>query len=317
MKIQLIAGLSIAMGITLGACKVGQKYSRPALDLPETIDGVTRDSASIEELEWWSLYRDTVLQGLIRQTLLHNKDLQMAAARVRESAYARRITRAALYPGVSLEMNAEREYDDSPETTFEGKAASVSWEVDLWGKLRWANQESLSEYLETVEAQRALQVSLVAQVAQAYFELRALDMELGMKQYADAAELLARRSGKEKKPRQDGPEPIDHAAFSGYVSKGDAFADAKLSAPACPICGAALEFSKWVNQGDHRYMCLAECPQDGKLLLRIKFKHTEDGYSAGRLADRADEDMQSFYAAKSAQPRSRGRNRRRRKKISQ
>lgn len=180
MKIQLIAGLSIAMGITLGACKVGQKYSRPALDLPETIDGVTRDSASIEKLEWWSLYRDTVLQGLIRQTLLHNKDLQMAAARVRESAYARRITRAALYPGVSLEMNAEREYDDSPETTFEGKAASVSWEVDLWGKLRWANQESLSEYLETVEAQRALQVSLVAQVAQAYFELRALDMELGI-----------------------------------------------------------------------------------------------------------------------------------------
>lgn len=53
-------------------------------------------------------------------------------------------------------------------------------------------------------------------------------------------------------------------------------------------------------------MCLAECPQDGKLLLRIKFKHTEDGYSAGRLAYRADEDMQSFYAAKSAaaaQPR--------------
>lgn len=143
-----------------------------------------------------------------------------------------------------------------------------------------------------------------------------LDMADGMEQYDHAVELLSRRAHREKKPRQDVPEPIDHAAFSGYVSKGDAFADEKLAAPACPICGTALEFSKWVNQGDHRYMCLAECPQDGKLLLRIKFKHTEDGYSAGRLAYRADEDMQSFYAAKSAQPRSRSRNRRRRKKIS-
>ena len=77
-----------------------------------------------------------------------------------------------------------------------------------------------------------------------------------------------------------------------------------------------MQFSKWINQGDQRYMCLAECPADGKLLLRIKFKHSDDGsYSAGRLAYRADENMQSFYAAKSAQPRSRGR-RRRRAKIS-
>ena len=93
--------------------------------------------------------------------------------------------------------------------------------------------------------------------------------------------------------------------------------DHPYDAQAAPakIPGAALEFSKWINQGDHRYMCLAECPQDGKLLLRIKFKHTAEGYSAGRLAYRADESMQSFYAAKSSQPRSRGRSRRRRKKL--
>ena len=75
-----------------------------------------------------------------------------------------------------------------------------------------------------------------------------------------------------------------------------------------------MQFSRWINQGDQRYMCLAECPQDGKLLLRIKFKHSDDGsYSAGRLAYRADESMQSFYAAKSSQPRNRGRGRRRAK----
>lgn len=132
-----------------------------------------------------------------------------------------------------------------------------------------------------------------------------LDMAAGMEQYADAAEILASRSPhKEKKPRPDMPEPIAHSAFSGYASKGDAFADCSLAAPCCPICGGEMQFSKWINQGDQRYMCLAECPADGKLLLRIKFKHSDDGsYSAGRLAYRADENMQSFYAAKSAQPR--------------
>ncbi len=143
-----------------------------------------------------------------------------------------------------------------------------------------------------------------------------LNMGEGLEKYERAVELFSRRPPKEDRPRKELPEPIDHAAFSGYSSKGDAFADARLSAPACPICGAALEFTRWVNQGDHRYMCLAECPEDGKLLLRIKFKHTEDGYSAGRLAYRADENMQSFYAEKSSQPRSRSRSRRRRKKIS-
>lgn len=143
-----------------------------------------------------------------------------------------------------------------------------------------------------------------------------LDMADGMEQYDHAVELLSRRAHKEKKPRQDVPEPIDHAAFSGYVSKGDAFADEKLAAPAAPSVARRWSFSKWVNQGEHRYHVPGRVPADGKLLLRIKFKHTEDGYSAGRLAYKADEDMQSFYAAKSAQPRSRSRNRRRRKKIS-
>ena len=142
-----------------------------------------------------------------------------------------------------------------------------------------------------------------------------LDMESGLAQYAQAQEILARRTPREHKP-QDGPEPIAHASRTGYASKGDAFADKTLSEPHCPICGGDLCFAKWVNQGDHRYMNLAECPADGKLLLRIRFKHQPDGtYSAACLAYNADEAMQEYYAAKAAQPRSRGRRRRKRKKV--
>ena len=141
-------------------------------------------------------------------------------------------------------------------------------------------------------------------------------MVSGLEQYASAPEILARRTPRQAKPRQDGPEPIAHASHEGYASKGDAFADRALSEPKCPICGGELSFVKWVNQGDHRYMNLAECPADGKLLLRIRFKHQADGsYSAACLAYKADEAMQEYYAAKAAQPRSRSRRRKRRKKA--
>ena len=87
-----------------------------------------------------------------------------------------------------------------------------------------------------------------------------LDMALGLADYDSAPEILARRMPKAPRRESDGPEPIAHAAFQGYASKGDAFADKALSEPRCPICGGPLGFTKWVNQGDHRYMNLAECP---------------------------------------------------------
>lgn len=140
-----------------------------------------------------------------------------------------------------------------------------------------------------------------------------LDMAAGLEQYSSANEILSRRTPRSEK-HTDGPEPIAHAAFSGYASKGDAFADTQLAEPKCPLCGGALSFAKWINQGDQRYMNLAECPNCGKLLLRIRFKHQEDGtYSAACLAYKADENMQAYYTAKASQPRSRGRRRRKKK----
>ena len=83
-----------------------------------------------------------------------------------------------------------------------------------------------------------------------------LDMVSGLAQYAEAPEILARRTPRAHKAN-DVAEPIAHASFAGYASKGDAFADKQLSEPHCPVCGGSLTFSKWVNQGDHRYMNLA------------------------------------------------------------
>lgn len=98
-------------------------------------------------------------------------------------AAQKRISTAALLPDIKGKVTAERELENhggdafKKSDTFEAQFL-VSWELDLWGNLRWARSASIAEYLQSVEAQRALQMTIVAEVAQAYYELVALDTEL-------------------------------------------------------------------------------------------------------------------------------------------
>ena len=167
-KIYTLAIVLLVLGVS--SCKLGKHYSRPELRLPEQIEGTVPDSVSAGDIRWADLYTDPVLRQLIRKTLEGNKDLMIAAAKVKESMELRRIAKADLFPKAEATVSAEREYDETPGNTFEGKVLA-SWEVDLWGKLRWAGQAALAEYLQSVEGRQALQ---------AYFELIALDQELAI-----------------------------------------------------------------------------------------------------------------------------------------
>lgn len=181
MKRYTTTTLLFLAGITFfSSCKIGKEYSRPELDLPESIAGKpVTDNLTVADIQWTEIYTDTVLQGLIRTTLAYNKDLLAAAARVKESRFAHRVEKSKLFPQVSADALGEREYDRSPGNTYNVEAV-LSWELDLWGKLRWGSQAGLAAYLQTVEGQRAMRMTLVARVAQAYFELQALDMELSI-----------------------------------------------------------------------------------------------------------------------------------------
>ncbi len=129
------------------------------------------------------IYTDATLRSLIERALDHNKDMLIAAARVKEMAAQKRISTAALLPDIKGKVTGERELENhggdafKRSDTFEAQFL-VSWEVDLWGNLRWARSASIAEYLQSIEAQRALQMTIVAEVAQAYYELVALDTEL-------------------------------------------------------------------------------------------------------------------------------------------
>ena len=85
---------------------------------------------------------------------------------------------------------------------------------------------------------------------------------------------------------------------------------------ACPACGKTLTLSRWVNQGDRRFMTLGECEEHGKYLIRLKFRSTEDeDWCANRILYAADEGMAAFYKAKSMQTRRRSRQRRKNRRA--
>ena len=156
----------------LTSCKVGKSYVRPDLHLPDSL-AQHQDSVSFGDQDWKDIYTDSTLRSLIERALDHNKDMLIAAARVKEMAAQKRISTAALLPDIKGKVTAERELENHG-----GDAFKRSDTFDLWGNLRWVRSASIAEYLQSVEAQRALRMTIVAEVAQAYYELVALDTEL-------------------------------------------------------------------------------------------------------------------------------------------
>lgn len=171
--------------LMLQGCQLGRHYVRPDLNLPARIDTLNQDSSSIADVPWQEVYKDSTLQQMIEKTLNNNKDVRIAAAKVKELAELKRIDFAGLFPKVGVNTYMEKEGLDEGGEKYSNSnkfymKASVTWELDLWGNLRWAKDKSMAEFLGSIENQRAIQMSMIAQMAQSYFELVALDNELAI-----------------------------------------------------------------------------------------------------------------------------------------
>lgn len=176
----------------LAGCSVGPDYKRPDLVLPENhrgLDGKAGE-ASLADLPWWDgVMGDEVLRGLIVEAVQKNYDLRVAAARVEEFRALAGIAKADYYPQVGYSVGAARQQgilagtseNGSPYNSF-GLSASASWEIDLWGRIRRSNEAAVNQLLATEEGRRGVYLSLVTGVAQAYLELRELDLELEIAQ---------------------------------------------------------------------------------------------------------------------------------------
>ena len=137
-----------------------------------------------------------------------------------------------------------------------------------------------------------------------------LDMDEGLRLYPEAGKILAARMPNfHPKTENAGPDALSHESFEDFESKAAAFADPRLNEMHCPVCGEKLEGTRWVNQGDQRYMNLYTCPEDGCYLVRVRFRKDQDHntWVANRLVYEADSEMQDFYKTKATQSRRRGR----------
>ena len=172
--------------LLLGSCSGVKNLNKAQVELPQSYNAPTwADSASIADMEWWAYYSDPELRSIIEHTLANNKDFLKAAAKVEEVRRLYDMEKVNLTPTVSgiaggdYETNRYRGGDLSkdPETDLK---LSVAWEVNLWGAQTWAKRQSKARYLASVEDMRAMQMTLVAEVASAYFRLLALDNELSI-----------------------------------------------------------------------------------------------------------------------------------------
>jgi multidrug efflux system outer membrane protein len=178
-----VAGITALLILTV-SCKLGPDYRRPLINDPTDFRGAA-SGASLANVDWWEIFEDPVLRELIDSALAGNKDLLAAAWRVDEARARLGFVRSEMYPSFTYQLSAERISPSDEALGFQSDefddfaaSAGVSWEADLWGKFRRSNEAARAELFATEWGRRALIVSLVAEVARAYFLLRDLDARL-------------------------------------------------------------------------------------------------------------------------------------------
>ncbi len=161
-------------------CLVGPNYKRPTATVPSTYYTETSTNASsLADLPWWEVFKDAQLQALIQEALKNNYDVRIAAVRIEQATQEAAIAHSLFYPQIGYGATIEgRRLQPYPTGTYYGYSFPISWEIDFWGRLRRINEEQRALLLSSEEGRRVVFLTLVSDVAQAYFELRALDDQL-------------------------------------------------------------------------------------------------------------------------------------------
>jgi multidrug efflux system outer membrane protein len=186
------AVLALAIGsLTAGCAAVGPNYSRPPVPNPAQyrfVEG-TAEAQTLADSPWWQVFDDPALQTLVREALANNLDVQLAVARVEEARARAGVAKSFLYPqvdggvsyGVRQASNSQAQDGSTRDDTTHQSGSygfQLSWEIDLFGRLRRQHEASLALLLASEQARRGVLVTLVGDVASNYFLLRELDLQL-------------------------------------------------------------------------------------------------------------------------------------------
>ena len=172
----------VLLSLLLIGCNLGPKYKRPAIQPPADFYAERQTTTnSAADVGWWELFKDPVLQGLIHEALKNNYDLQLAFSRVEQERALAGVTRSQYFPQVGYGAAITGQRDPFPlvaSHTYYAYNFNTIWEIDLFGRIRKLNEAQRAVYFASEEARRDIRLLVLAEVAQGYFQLRALDANL-------------------------------------------------------------------------------------------------------------------------------------------
>ncbi|MEO8616957.1 MAG: efflux transporter outer membrane subunit [Luteolibacter sp.] len=188
-----LLALGIVFPAFIGCAPVGPDHEVPTIELPASFSdgGVNWKRQTPDSLpkprSWWRLYDDATLTSLVERALSNNQDLAASSARLQQAREISRATRTLYFPNVSLGENAGRS-----KTRVRGNnggagiennfsvPVDLSYEVDVWGKVRRQNESAQASESAAAEDLNALRLSVASEVAQTYWALRAVDADRAM-----------------------------------------------------------------------------------------------------------------------------------------
>jgi multidrug efflux system outer membrane protein len=190
----------VFLPLLFAGCTLGPKYVRPAVQPPANFYTEQQaTAASAADMAWWDLFKDPVLQDLIREALKNNYDLQLALARVEQERALVGVSRSQYYPQVGYGASISGQQAPLiPNHTYYSYSFSALWEIDLFGRIRKLNEAQRAVYFSTEEARRDVRLVVLSDVAQGYFQLRALDEQLEIarrtvKSFGETLDLFQRK----------------------------------------------------------------------------------------------------------------------------
>jgi multidrug efflux system outer membrane protein len=181
--------VALACATMLAGCMLGPNYKRPGLDMPAAWRDGAPSADTLANTPWWELFRDPALQEHIRTALVENQDLLIAVGRIVEARARLGFVRADLFPRIDLATDVGRfsqsreAFPNNPspadrEATLYSPGLALSWELDVFGRIRRATEAERALLVATEEGHRAVVLSLVADVATVYVGLRSFDLQL-------------------------------------------------------------------------------------------------------------------------------------------
>ncbi|MFO1433588.1 MAG: efflux transporter outer membrane subunit [Candidatus Competibacteraceae bacterium] len=182
----------VLSALLLSACMVGPDYERPAIETPKDWRFPTASLANAANTLWWRQFQDPVLNRLIQVALQENQDLKIATARIDQFLGQYAVVRSQLFPQLfgsaagtktsnSLKTNPPAVRGDRETNLYQG-LLDLSYEIDLWGRLRRQTEAAQAQLFASEEGRRAVILTLVASVASAYTQLLSLDRQLALAQ---------------------------------------------------------------------------------------------------------------------------------------